>query len=342
VADRISEAGPYAPVVVEVCDGDVVVGKGKMNRVMGLVGKSPECLFHINSPGLSKFHCSLVRTPTGLWVVDLLSRRGTCLNGRRVRSGRVHEGDLVQVGKYTLRFKRAAWTAKGSGQVGEAAGAGPTNALVPARQGRPAPPAKDETTALEPARAAASAAVAPRARPTMVAAPDQTLGPEWSMLVALVTQFNRMQQQMFDQFQESMLMTTRMFTSLQQDQMALVREELEQLRGITNELHSLQKTLDVPPAVSSLPLAGQAIEKAQLARNGATAGAPAAGVPGDPKGKTAPAVPTPKPAPAKTAAGATPLGSSADVHSWLNQRISALQEERQTRWHKLLGLILGK
>ncbi len=137
LTDRISEAGPYAPVVVEVCDGDVVVAKGKMNRVMGLVGRSPECLFHINSPGLSKFHCSLVRTPTGLWVVDLLSRKGTCLNGRRVRSGRIHEGDLVLVGKYTLRFKRAAWSAKGSGPLGEAAGAGPTNAQRRSRWPRP-------------------------------------------------------------------------------------------------------------------------------------------------------------------------------------------------------------
>ncbi len=184
------------------------------------------------------------------------------------------------------------------------------------------------------------APVAPEARLTMVAAPDQTLGPEWSMLVALVTQFNRMQQQMFDQFQESMLMTTRMFTSLHQDQMALVREELEQLRGITNELRSLQEKLDVPTAASSLPLAaGQQIGKAQPAGNGATA--TAAGGPGDPKGKTAAAAPAPKPVPAKTAAGTPLVGASANVHGWLNQRISALQEERQTRWHKLLGLILG-
>jgi hypothetical protein len=30
-----------------------------------------------------------------------------------------------------------------------------------------------------------------------------------------------------------------------------------------------------------------------------------------------------------------------DVHDWLTQRISSLQEERQTRWNKLLGMILG-
>ena len=31
-----------------------------------------------------------------------------------------------------------------------------------------------------------------------------------------------------------------------------------------------------------------------------------------------------------------------DVHAWLSQRFTDLQQERQTRWQKLVGMLLGK
>src|SRR5258708_1234951 len=83
-----------------------------MDRVLALVGRSPRCLFQINNPALSKIHCSLVRTPAGLWLVDLQSRVPTSLNGKRVRCARVHEGDRVQLGRFSLLFRhpeRKVW-----------------------------------------------------------------------------------------------------------------------------------------------------------------------------------------------------------------------------------------
>ena len=57
------------------------------------------------------------------------------------------------------------------------------------------------------------------------------------MLVPLVNQFGVMQQQMMDQFQQTISMLVQMFGSMHRDQMDLIREELDQLRDLTKEFH---------------------------------------------------------------------------------------------------------
>src|SRR5207245_1978028 len=59
--------------------------------------------------------------------------------------------------------------------------------------------------------------------------------------------FGQMQQQMFDQFQQAMVMMVQMFRSLHRDQMQLVREELDRLHELTAELQSLQADLAKNP-----------------------------------------------------------------------------------------------
>jgi hypothetical protein len=158
-----------------------------------------------------------------------------------------------------------------------------------------------------------------------------------------------MQQQMFDQFQESMLMTSRMFTSLHLDQMAVVRNELDHLRGIACELRALQDQLTGNQGKAN-PAPGMTDPDNVPVNNGEPETAPMAGDSGAQKGKPAlglPAAAAPIPpgkplqANAEAPAGLCLSDAPQDVHAWLNQRISALQEERQTRWHKLLRMILG-
>jgi pSer/pThr/pTyr-binding forkhead associated (FHA) protein len=362
LTDRISSTGQLPPFIVEVGEDGKTVAKGKMNRVLALVGRSPDCLFHIESPSLSKLHCSLVRTPGGMWVVDLMSRTGTFLNGRSVRCGRVKAGDHVQVGKYSLQFRRPRRGAKVSAEV---VGGSPdlrkpeeapsTMAVQPYsdQAAHPAPSVSQPSMAVEPASPAhvERAAVTRRAPPTMLALPQERLGPEWSMLIALVNQFSLMQQQMFDQFQENMHMATRMFSAMQKDQAALVREELDQLRALTGELCTLQGQLATRPATGGSPSAAHA-----ASRNGApaknTATPAPAKAPGNGAGQrlagssptiSGHAVPAGNAQPSEAgAADGAPLPQTPEqLHAWLNTRISALQDERQTRWNKLLGMILG-
>ena len=53
------------------------------------------------------------------------------------------------------------------------------------------------------------------------------------LLLPVVNEFNLMQQQMFDQFHQTLLIMAEMFTTLHKEQAGLVREELEHLRRLT-------------------------------------------------------------------------------------------------------------
>jgi pSer/pThr/pTyr-binding forkhead associated (FHA) protein len=104
IVDHPADGAPLAPVIGTLSDAGTVIAEWRMKRVVALVGRSQRCLVSVGHTSLSRLHCSLVRTPLGLWVVDLLSRTGTYLNGEPVRCARLREGDRLQVGKYVLRF----------------------------------------------------------------------------------------------------------------------------------------------------------------------------------------------------------------------------------------------
>ena len=57
----------------------------------------------------------------------------------------------------------------------------------------------------------------------------------------LVNQFGMMQQQMFDQFQQAIAMMVQMFGEMHRDQMKVIREELDRLHELTDELNAAQK-----------------------------------------------------------------------------------------------------
>lgn len=77
-----------------------------------VVGRSVDADVSVRDASLSRWHCRLIPPGTdeaeGLateWtVVDLGSRNGTNLNGRRIRSHRLQHGDLLRMGRLTLFF----------------------------------------------------------------------------------------------------------------------------------------------------------------------------------------------------------------------------------------------
>jgi pSer/pThr/pTyr-binding forkhead associated (FHA) protein len=66
-----------------------------------LVGRASACSFRGYGPKLAAHHCALVKAGGCLWVVDLRSGRGTRVNGRPVRAGRLRDGDLIEAGEWT-------------------------------------------------------------------------------------------------------------------------------------------------------------------------------------------------------------------------------------------------
>jgi pSer/pThr/pTyr-binding forkhead associated (FHA) protein len=73
-----------------------------INRVVTLVGRDDRCRVTCSDDAVSRVHCSLVLLPSGLWVVDLLGKGGTLVNGAPTRLARLAEGSLLQVGPYKL------------------------------------------------------------------------------------------------------------------------------------------------------------------------------------------------------------------------------------------------
>src|SRR5439155_95592 len=61
-----------------------------------------------------------------------------------------------------------------------------------------------------------------------------------AVLLHLVQQFGSMQQQMFSQFQQTVVTLAEVFKEIQADQIHLIRQELEQLNRLTQELSTVQ------------------------------------------------------------------------------------------------------
>lgn len=87
-----------------------------INRVMTLLGRDDRCRITCGDDRISRVHCSLLLTPTGLWVIDLLGRGGITVNGTRQAVALLGEGDELGVGQYRMNamYESTLETAKPS------------------------------------------------------------------------------------------------------------------------------------------------------------------------------------------------------------------------------------
>src|SRR5688500_7266805 len=153
-----------------------------------------------------------------------------------------------------------------------------------------------------------------------------------------------MQQQMFDQFQQTTMMMMQMFGTLHRDQLQLVRQELDGLRELNREIVSLQAELAKHPAGDRVG------RRAPADPRPAVPPIPATSAPSSP-GPTNPGSTNPGPAKPPlhselkaTVAAPSTAGAAAeeDVHAWLSQRFNHLQQESKSRWQKLLATVVGQ
>jgi pSer/pThr/pTyr-binding forkhead associated (FHA) protein len=312
-----AEVAPTA--TLEFINGRTRHPRWRVHRMLTLAGKVPVCKIQLASNLVSRYHFSLIHTPEGIWVVDLLSREGTWVNGQRIRWARLDDGDRLQAGPFMTRV----WYERPDGMRApedEEDGIHVSGSV--------------SGPAHSPLGAPHSSALVPANPPPMANLPTLPSSPEQALLMPVISQFNLMQQQMFDQFHQTMLMMVQMFSTLHREQMDLIRDELDQLHGLTRELQELQAELvKHPPAKAPAPTAPAPQRSARVS---------------DPAGRPTPQrAPTPSAQPeAKPAAPSAPQPAAgqdnADIHAWLSKRIAALQEERQGRWQKIVGYVLGK
>ncbi len=365
-----------------------------MNRVMSLIGSASGCKFRLADPSVSSFHCSLLRTPLGLWIVDLLGPDGIRVNDALVRYALLDADDVLKIGRYRIRM-RIQFASRVSDRF-----AAEESRRIAVAETRPhnqfpltAVFADGNSTGL-PSLAThswqmlASEVLAPR-NSSGQATSIEGISPAGnvptrlekgeiteSLLVPLMNQFGQMQQQMLDQFQQAISMIVQMFGTLHRDQMVTIREELDQLRDLTREFHAIKlelaarsegqapvvqastSTASGSPQVSAVgSKAQELLESETVARETPAAVRPApdlasfsailsagdgSGVASStqarlsPSGSERPEVKLPQPE-----SGESNPESERDVMVWLHQRMMVLQQERESRWRKILKLLPG-
>ena len=388
---------PLPEVGLEFLNGPSQATVWPMNRVMSLIGSAQGCKFRLTDPSVSAFHASLLRTPTGLWAVDLRGGRSISINSDPVRFGPLADGDVLGIGRYRMKVRCRESRAADHDQERDSSAGMPVQRLLgglarrPAGGGLPALPAF--AGPLMPMPPTPYPVVASAAGVELVAsdagAPGR-LHPEVSdsVLVPLVNQFSMMQQQMFDQFQQAMGMLVQMFGSMHREQMEVIREELDRLHELSRELQELKEELarspgrQAPAPAAAEPAAAAVDDRRPVQTPAAPADKPAAAAPAEapsaevhatpppavaagprrPAGPNPAVAPSPRPnlptappppagprpdqrPPGVAAAGTVgapgAVGSPQDAVSWIHQRIASIQQERETRWQKIIKILPG-
>ena len=72
------------------------------------IGRSSDCDVCLHDILLSRRHCRLVPTDGGWTVVDLGSKNGTVVNGEKVTSHVLRDGESFRAGRVTVRFRAGA------------------------------------------------------------------------------------------------------------------------------------------------------------------------------------------------------------------------------------------
>ena len=79
---------------------EVVLQKAKLT--LGRGGR--QCDICLDDKAVSRQHLNLIRGDSGYYAKDLGSTNGTILNGERIRSQLLKNGDVLRVGKHELKF----------------------------------------------------------------------------------------------------------------------------------------------------------------------------------------------------------------------------------------------
>ncbi|MBI5360183.1 MAG: FHA domain-containing protein [Planctomycetes bacterium] len=126
-----------------------------------VVGRSRECDIAIHDEKVSSRHFRLKNDGNKIFVQDLLSKNGTFMNGEKIETVEIRDGDVINIGSTNLIFKSEAAVAPGAEQP----------QYQQYQQGAPQPPSSFANASTMPAGMQAPFPSAPMSAPTY--APSQ-------------------------------------------------------------------------------------------------------------------------------------------------------------------------
>lgn len=261
-----------------------------LDRVLTFIGQSPECKIRFSDPGVSTFHCSLLRTHKGIWAIDLLSRSGIFVNGKRVRWAELKDKDELRVGNLLIRFHyenkpptpRPARPSHGSSGpsssqiiLGRHASSHPATPSPVARVMEPPPQPQANHQGLTPFSLQVPGGTGPELHAdadhaaeeymqSFGSSPFGTHADFWKSIISpLFQQFSLMHHHMFDQFQKTLVMVVQILNAQQKSQFELIRDELDRLQKLNGDLVTLQAELNRQVTTSRAQPAGSASTASQ-------------------------------------------------------------------------------
>jgi len=95
-------------MTLEFPDGKSGPKKWRSGRTLTLVGQDASCRLRLDDPSVSRHHCALLRTPAGIWAVDLLGRDGIRVNGDSVRWAQLFTDDELSVGGFRIVLRQGS------------------------------------------------------------------------------------------------------------------------------------------------------------------------------------------------------------------------------------------
>jgi ABC transport system ATP-binding/permease protein len=69
-----------------------------------IIGRDPEADIHLDAPNISRNHAALQKLDGRTILKDLNSTNGTYVNGQRIQSIELRDGDLIEIGNFILSF----------------------------------------------------------------------------------------------------------------------------------------------------------------------------------------------------------------------------------------------
>ncbi|MHB1562164.1 MAG: FHA domain-containing protein [Isosphaeraceae bacterium] len=253
-----------------------------LDRVLVLAGSSERCKLRAVGRRVARFTCALIRTPKGLWMTNIVPGAGATVNGALCRFARLEDKDIIQIGPFGIRV---IYTDPVKAPLVQAPYSQVNAVLGPAVQPRPL-----GQTSL-----------------SLDESPPEIL------LQSLLEQEGREPGVMASPFGQALVLMVRLLGDVHRDHLALVRNELAEIRRLSRDMDRLRTEMQ-PPALRSLSLPQDD---------------PIPGM-SHPVGLDSPLEPEVVPRPGPEA-----------VREIIGERLEAWERERQSRWRKVLKLLTG-
>lgn len=96
---------PRRAHALEVVGGPVSRDTHLLERDSVVIGRSSQADVHLESEEVSRMHCRLLRVDDEYLIEDQGSRNGIYLNGLKVHSATLRDGDEVQLGDVIMQYR---------------------------------------------------------------------------------------------------------------------------------------------------------------------------------------------------------------------------------------------